>query len=90
MSVQTCYHQHAFVVLDGALIPVDRVTADRPFYSGMHRSVIQRTPRAACPRRRYQCWAFVLMLHLLARSSVVALFALGPRYTYAECPRALR
>jgi hypothetical protein len=27
----------AFVVLDGTLIPVDRVAADRPFYSGKHR-----------------------------------------------------
>jgi hypothetical protein len=26
------------VVLDGTLIPVDRVAADRPFYSGKHRS----------------------------------------------------
>jgi len=25
---------HAYVVLDGTLIPVDRVAADRPFYSG--------------------------------------------------------
>jgi DDE superfamily endonuclease len=28
---------HAFVVIDGTLIPIDRVTADRPFYSGKHR-----------------------------------------------------
>jgi hypothetical protein len=27
---------HAFVVLDGTLIPIDRVAADRPFYSGKH------------------------------------------------------
>jgi hypothetical protein len=27
----------AFVVLDGTLIAVDRVAADRPFYSGKHR-----------------------------------------------------
>ena len=27
---------HAYVVLDGTLIPVDRVAADRPFYSGKH------------------------------------------------------
>jgi hypothetical protein len=25
------------VVLDGTLIPIDRVAADRPFYSGKHR-----------------------------------------------------
>jgi hypothetical protein len=28
---------HAYVVLDGMLIPVDRVAADRPFYSGKHK-----------------------------------------------------
>ncbi len=28
---------HAYLVLDGILIPIDRVAADRPFYSGKHR-----------------------------------------------------
>jgi DDE superfamily endonuclease/Helix-turn-helix of DDE superfamily endonuclease len=28
---------HAYMVLDGTLIPIDRVAADRPFYSGNHR-----------------------------------------------------
>src|SRR6266702_8963001 len=28
---------HAYVVIDGTLIPSDRVAADRPFYSGKHR-----------------------------------------------------
>jgi DDE superfamily endonuclease len=28
---------YAYAVLDGTLIPVDRVAADRPFYSGKHR-----------------------------------------------------
>jgi DDE superfamily endonuclease/Helix-turn-helix of DDE superfamily endonuclease len=28
---------HAYVVIDGTLIPIDRVAADRPFYSGTHR-----------------------------------------------------
>ena len=27
----------AYVILDGTLIPVDRVAADRPFYSGKHK-----------------------------------------------------
>jgi hypothetical protein len=27
---------HAFVVIDGTLIPIDRVARDRPFYSGKH------------------------------------------------------
>ena len=30
-------HKHAYVVLDGTLIPVDRLAADRPFCSGKHR-----------------------------------------------------
>ncbi len=28
---------HAYVVIDGTLMPIDRVAADRPFYSGKHR-----------------------------------------------------
>ena len=28
---------HAYAVLDGTLIPIDRVAADRPFYSGKHK-----------------------------------------------------
>jgi DDE superfamily endonuclease/Helix-turn-helix of DDE superfamily endonuclease len=28
---------HAHMVIDGTLIPIDRVAADRPFYSGKHR-----------------------------------------------------
>jgi hypothetical protein len=28
---------HAHVIIDGTLVPIDRVAADRPFYSGKHR-----------------------------------------------------
>jgi hypothetical protein len=28
---------HAYVILDGTLIPIDRVAADRPSYSGKHK-----------------------------------------------------
>jgi Helix-turn-helix of DDE superfamily endonuclease/DDE superfamily endonuclease len=28
---------HAYVIVDGTLIPIDRVTADQPFYSGKHK-----------------------------------------------------
>src|ERR1700747_2221860 len=28
---------HAYVILDGTLIPIDRVARDRPFYSGKHK-----------------------------------------------------
>ncbi|GGZ25355.1 hypothetical protein GCM10010300_81020 [Streptomyces olivaceoviridis] len=27
----------AFVILDGTLLPIDRIAADRPYYSGQHR-----------------------------------------------------
>jgi hypothetical protein len=43
------------VVLDGTLIPVDRVAADRPFYSGKHKKhgmnlqVIARPGRQELP-----------------------------------------
>lgn len=29
--------QKAFAILDGTLLPIDRITADRPFYSGNHK-----------------------------------------------------
>jgi hypothetical protein len=28
---------HTYLILDSSLIPIDRVAADRPFYSGKHR-----------------------------------------------------
>ena len=28
---------YAYVVVDGTLVPIDRVGADRPFYSGKHK-----------------------------------------------------
>ena len=28
---------HGYLVIDGTVIPIDRVAADRPFYSGKHR-----------------------------------------------------
>jgi hypothetical protein len=28
---------HAYVIVDGTLIPIDRVAVDRPFYSGKHK-----------------------------------------------------
>jgi len=27
----------AYVIIDGTLIPIDRIAADRPFYSGKHK-----------------------------------------------------
>ncbi|MCC5481216.1 transposase family protein, partial [Streptomyces barringtoniae] len=29
--------QKAYVILDGTLLPIDRIAADRPFYSGKHK-----------------------------------------------------
>jgi Helix-turn-helix of DDE superfamily endonuclease/DDE superfamily endonuclease len=34
---EATYAGHAYVVLDGTLVPMDRIAADRPFYSGKHR-----------------------------------------------------
>ena len=35
-AIQTA-SQKAYLLLDGTLLPIDRVAADRPFYSGKHR-----------------------------------------------------
>jgi hypothetical protein len=43
---------HAYVVIDGALIPIDRVAADRPFYSGKHRRYGMNLQVISAPRRR--------------------------------------
>jgi len=40
---------HAYVVIDGTLIPIDRVAADRPFYSGKHRRHGMNVPVIAGP-----------------------------------------
>ena len=42
---------HAFVVIDGTLIPVDRLAADRPFYSGKHRKHGMNLQVIASPAR---------------------------------------
>jgi len=36
-AVRDAKKGHAYVVVDGTLIAIDRVAADRPFYSGKHR-----------------------------------------------------
>jgi hypothetical protein len=39
------------VIIDGTLIPIDRVAADRPFYSGCDdRCVLPRAVACASPR----------------------------------------
>ena len=43
---------YAYVVLDGTLIPVDRVAADRPFYSGKHKKHGMNLQVIATPRVR--------------------------------------
>ena len=40
---------HAYLVIDGTLIPIDRVAADRPFYSGKHRKHGMRLQVIASP-----------------------------------------
>jgi hypothetical protein len=41
---------HAYVILDGTLIPVDRVAVDRPFYSGKHKKHGMNLQVIASPR----------------------------------------
>lgn len=43
-------HKLAYVVLDGTLIPIDRVAADRPFYSGKHKKHGMNLQVIASPR----------------------------------------
>ena len=42
--------RYAYVVLDGTLIPVDRVAGDRPFYSGKHKKHGMNLQVIASPR----------------------------------------
>jgi hypothetical protein len=44
---------HACAVLDGTLIPIDRVAADRPFYPGKHKRHGMNLQVIAGPRRRH-------------------------------------
>ncbi|MFC7895484.1 transposase family protein [Streptomyces sp. NPDC057381] len=46
----------AFVLLDGTLLPTDRIAADRPFYSGRHRKHGMNLQVLADPSGRLQ-WA---------------------------------
>jgi hypothetical protein len=43
---------YAYVVMDGTLIAIDRVAADRPFYSGKHRGHGMNLQVIANPQRR--------------------------------------
>lgn len=43
----------AFVILDGTLLPVDRIAADRPFYSGKHKK--HGTSRSSPTRSAGSC-----------------------------------
>ena len=45
---------HAYVVMDGTLIPIDRVAADRPFYSGKHHRHGMNLQVIASPGRRHR------------------------------------
>ena len=44
---------HAYVIVDGTLIPIDRVAADRPFYSGKHKRHGMNLQVIAVPGRRH-------------------------------------
>ncbi|MEU9318277.1 transposase family protein, partial [Streptomyces sp. NPDC048295] len=36
-EAMTTIREKAFVILDGTLLPIDRITADTPYYSGKHK-----------------------------------------------------
>ncbi|MER7196012.1 IS5 family transposase [Streptomyces flaveolus] len=46
----------AYVILDGTLLPIDRIAADRPFYSGKHKKHGMNVQVIADPKRRLM-WA---------------------------------
>ncbi|MET8138601.1 IS5 family transposase [Streptomyces sp. NPDC005251] len=46
----------AFVILDGTLLPIDRIAADRPFYSGKHKKHGMNVQVIADPKGRLM-WA---------------------------------
>ncbi len=46
----------AFVILDGTLLPIDRIAADRPFYSGKHKKHGMNVQVIADPKGRL-LWA---------------------------------
>ncbi|MFJ5561213.1 IS5 family transposase [Streptomyces sp. NPDC093250] len=47
----------AFVLLDGTLLPIDRIAADRPFYSGKHKKHGVNVQVVADPFGRLLLWA---------------------------------
>ncbi len=51
---------HAYVVLDGTLIPINRVAADRPFYSGKHQKHGMNLQVIAGPRGDILCRAITI------------------------------
>jgi len=46
----------AYVILDGTLLPIDRIAADRPFYSGKHKKHGMNVQVIALPQGRLM-WA---------------------------------
>lgn len=44
-----------YLVLDGTLVPIDRIAADRPFYSGKHRRHGMNLQTVSCPNRELLC-----------------------------------
>lgn len=42
----------AYLILDGTLLPIDRITADRPFYFGKHKRQRQLLSSLSAPRQQ--------------------------------------
>ena len=47
---------HAYLVIDGISIPIDRVATDRPFYSGKHHRHGMKPAGHLQSRRRDHVW----------------------------------
>jgi hypothetical protein len=62
----------AYVVCDGTLIPIDRVAADRPFYSGKHRMHGMNPQVIASPDG-------TILWNILAALSEAGMVALGDK-----------
>jgi hypothetical protein len=69
----------AFVILDGTLLPIDRIAADRPYYSGKHKKHGMNVQVIADPFGRL-LWASAVIGHAgLAEEAVAAGPPLGRR-----------
>jgi len=85
-EAMTTIRAKAFVILDGTLLPIDRIAADAPYYSGKHkRHGMNVRGHAATGDERLRLWArwreidTNLDAYAALRSSETAVVVLAPR-----------